>query len=90
MIRLAAEFYFMCAINSLHPSIFVNQYGTCVAMCDANSDKPHGCFDNYGASLTDCFDDRGRSQLCDAYIYEVTTDDYEITKTGTSKERNQP
>lgn len=80
MIRLAAEYFFLCAINSLHPTVFVNQYGHCVAMCDENSDKPHGCYDNYGQSLTDCFDNRGRSQLCDAYIYEITTEDYEVVK----------
>ena len=77
MIKLAAEYFFLCAINSLHPTIFVSE-GHCVAMCEANSDKPHGCFDNYGQSLTDCFDDRGRSVLCDAYIYEIGSDDYEI------------
>lgn len=47
-------------------------------MCDANSGHPHGCYDNYGQSLTDCFDDRGRSQLCDAYVYEISLDDYDI------------
>lgn len=77
MIRLASQFFFLCAINSLHPTIFVEE-GKCVAMCDENSDKPHGCFDNYGQSLTDCFDNRGRSTLCDAYVYEITAEDYEI------------
>lgn len=80
MIWLAAEFYFLCAINSLHPTIFVNEYGDCVAMCDANSDRPHRCYDTYGQSLTDCYDNRGRSQLCDAYIYEITAEDYEVVK----------
>ncbi len=79
MIRLAAEYFFLCAINSLHPTLFINPHGHCVAMCDANSDKPHGCYDNYGQSLTDCYDDRGRSQLCDAYIYHITFEDYDIT-----------
>lgn len=80
MVRIAAEYFFLCAINSLHPTVFINPYGSCVAMCDSNSDTPHGCYDNYGASLTDCFDNRGRQMLCDAYIYEIGTDDYEIVK----------
>lgn len=80
MIRLSAGFYFLCAVNSLHPTVFVNEYGVCVAMCDASSDRPHGCYDNYGAPLTDCFDNRGRSTLCDAYIYEITAEDYEVVK----------
>ena len=49
MIRLAAEYFFLCAINSLHPTVFVNQYGHCAAMCDA-------------------------------YVYEITTEDYEVVK----------
>jgi hypothetical protein len=80
MIRLAAEYFFLCAINTLHPTIFVNQYGSCVAMCDENSDRPHSCYDSYGMSLTGCFDDRGRSILCDAYIYIIDLDDYDIVK----------
>lgn len=80
MIRLAAEFYFLCAITTLRPTIFVNEFGKCVAMCEAEETVPHGCFDNYGMSLTDCYDDRGRSQLCDANIYEITNEDYEIIK----------
>ena len=80
MIRLAAEFYFLCAITTLRPTVFVNEFGKCVAMCEAEKTVPHGCFDNYGMSLTDCFDDRGRSTLCDAYIYEITAEDYEIIK----------
>lgn len=79
MIRLAVDFFILCSINALHPTIFVES-GACIAMCDAHSDQPHECFDESGQSLTDCFDDQGRSQLCDAYIYEITTDDYEITK----------
>jgi hypothetical protein len=77
MIRLAAEFFFLCHMATIHPVIFVNQFGKCVAMCESGH-VPHGCYDNYGASLTDCFDNRGRSQLCDAEVYEITTDDYEI------------
>lgn len=80
MIRLAAEFYFLCSLTTLHPTVFVNEYGQCVAMCEPNRNIPHGCFDNYGQSLTDCFDNRGRSTLCDAYVYEITTEDYEIIK----------
>jgi len=80
MIRLAAEYFFLCAINSLHPTIFVNEYGRCVAMCDANSDRPHSCYDDTGEPLTDCFSRSGREQLCDAYIYEITTEDYEVVK----------
>ena len=78
MIRLAAEFFFLCAVNSSHPTIFVNEEGDCVAMCEANSDHPHGCYDNYGDSLTDCFDRHGHSTLCDARFYQVTDDDYSI------------
>lgn len=80
MIRLAAEFFFLCAVNSIHPTLFVNTNGECIAMCEANSDRPHGCYDNYGQSLTDCLDDNGKSILCDAYIYTISSDDYEIIK----------
>lgn len=79
MIRLVAEYFFLCAINSAHPTIFIDD-GKCVAMCDANSDRPHGCYDNYGQSLTDCFDDNGIQGLCDAYIYALTPDDYEVVE----------
>jgi hypothetical protein len=79
MIYLAAEYFFLCAVNSAHPTIFVDD-GKCVAMCDASSDYPHGCYDSYGHSLTDCFDDNRNSGLCDAYIYAVTPDDYEVVE----------
>lgn len=80
MIRLAEGFYFLCVIHSAHPTIFVNEHGECVAMCDESSSYPHGCYDKRGKSLTDCFDDGGRSQLCDAYVYEITAEDYDVTE----------
>lgn len=87
MIRLAAEYFFLCSLNTLHPTVFVNQLGTCVAVCDHTMEIPHGCFDNYGQSLTPCFDNRGRSRLCDAYIYIIEFDDYDILKKEQKDER---
>ena len=81
MVWLSQELYFLCVLNVLHPTIFLNgETGECVAMCDANSDRPHACFDANGQSLTDCFDANHNPQLCDAYFIEVTDEDYEVTK----------
>ena len=46
-------------------------------MCDARTDQPHACYQD-GHSLTDCFTDDGKSQLCDAYVHMITPDDYEV------------
>lgn len=77
MIRIAAEYFFLCALSNLHPTIFVDQEGACVAVCDKTC-EPHGCYDADGQPLTECFDSNGKSQLCDAYVYALTPDDYDI------------
>lgn len=78
MIRLAAEYFIICSIHAIHPTLFIDvDTGECVAMCDARTDQPHACYQD-GHSLTDCFTDEGQSQLCDAYVHMITQDDYEV------------
>lgn len=80
MIFLDAAFYFLCGIEAVHDTVFFNEYGACVAMCNAGSDKIHACFDKYGTPLTDCVDERGRElSLCSAIVYKITEDAYSIT-----------
>jgi hypothetical protein len=76
MIYLANSVYVLCSILAIHPTVFVSD-GECIAVCDAHSDSPHECYID-GKSTTDCFSDNGESQLCDAYIHMITTDDYEV------------
>ena len=76
MIRLAAEYLFLCLTTSIHPTLFISDTGGCIAMCDAHSETPHACYEN-GHSLTDCYSDEGQSQLCDAYLFWISESDYD-------------
>jgi hypothetical protein len=79
VIFLDAAFYFLCEMEAVHDTVFFNEHGVCVAMCNAGSSKVHACVDKYGTPLTDCIDDRGRQQtLCSAAVYKLTEDDYYI------------
>lgn len=75
MIRLSAEFLFMCAVGT-RPTVFVDN-GECIAIC-TNKTAPEPCYNETGESITDCFDNDGRSQLCDAYFIQITDDQYEF------------
>lgn len=71
IVYLAAEYFFLCALNTNHPTIFIDEdTRECIAICDKDS-YPVACYKD-GKSITDCFDDNGNSMLCDAYIYEIS------------------
>lgn len=79
MIFLDAAFYFLCEMTTLHDTVFFNENGHCIAMCNAGSTKIHSCFDSRGLPLTDCVDERGRPlSLCSAAVYKLTDEEYYI------------
>ena len=79
MIFLDAAFYFLCEIEALHDTVFFNENGYCIAMCDAGQKTVHSCFDSHGNPLTDCVDRRGRQvTLCSGNVYVLTEEDYYI------------
>jgi hypothetical protein len=69
IIYLSAEYYFLCTINTAHPTVFVSDTRECIAVCDSHT-EPQQCFKD-GHSVTECYTDSGESTLCDAYIYTL-------------------
>ena len=79
IVYLAAEYFFLCTINTAHPTVFVDEKTReCIAVCD-NHTEPHQCFKD-GHSVTDCYTDSGESTLCDAYIYTLKSSEIQNTK----------